>query len=471
VSTDAVVVGAGPNGLAAAIVLARAGVRVTVLEAESTIGGGARSAELTLSGFIHDLGSAVHPLAAGSPFFRTLPLHEHGLEWIHSESVLAHPLDDRAVIVERDVAASASRLGIDAPSYQKLFQRLADDWQSLAQDFLGPPRFPRHPFAAATFGVNSVRSATGFARRKFKTADARALFAGLAAHSMRPLESALSASFGLVLGATCHAIGWPIPRGGAQNITNALGSYLYSLGGRIEPEFRVRSMSDVSQARTVLFDVTPRQLLQIMGERLPPTYRRSLERYKYGPGAFKVDYALSEPIPWRSPECARAITVHLGGALEEIAESERAPWSGAPPEKPFVLLAQPTIADPSRAPQGKHVAWAYCHVPNGSTFDMLPRIEAQIERFAPGFRECIIARLVSAPVDLERQNANLVGGDIGGGASTPLQMFLRPNWHMYRTPVKGVYLCSSSTPPGGGVHGMCGFFAAQAALRDLGISR
>jgi phytoene dehydrogenase-like protein len=469
VSTDAIIVGAGPNGLAAAIVLARAGVRVTVLEAESTIGGGARSAELTLSGYVHDLGSAVHPLAAGSPFFRTLPLHEHGLEWLYSESVLAHPLDDRAVLVERDVAQTASRLGIDAAVYQRLFLRLAENWQSIAEDFLGPLRIPRHPFAAASFGVNSMRSANGFARGRFKTAEARALFAGLAAHSMRPLESALSASFGLVLGATCHAIGWPIPRGGAQNISDALATYLWSLGGRIEPGVRVRSMSDVSQARTVLFDVTPRQLLQIMGERLPASYRRSLQRYKYGPGAFKVDFALAEPIPWRSPECGRAITVHLGGTLEEIAESERAPWNGAPPEKPFVLLAQPTIADPSRAPEGKHVAWAYCHVPNGSTFDMLPRIEAQVERFAPGFRDCVLARHVSAPADLERQNANLVGGDIGGGASTPSQMFLRPNWHMYRTPVKGVYLCSSSTPPGGGVHGMCGFFAAQAALRDLGI--
>lgn len=467
-STDAIIVGAGPNGLAAAIVLARAGVRVTVLEAESTIGGGARSAELTLPGFVHDLGSAVHPLAAGSPFFRTLPLEQHGLEWIHSEAVLAHPLDDGAVIVERDVAATASPLSEDAASYQRLFKRLPNDWQSIAEDFLGPPRIPRHPFAAARFGINSVRSATGLARAKFKTPEARALFAGLAAHSMRPLESVLSASFGLVLGAICHAIGWPIPRGGAQNISNALGSYLYSLGGRIEPGVRVRSMSDVSQARTVLFDVTPRQLLQIMGERLTASYRRSLQRYEYGPGAFKVDYALSEPIPWRSSECRRAITIHLGGTLEEIAESERAPWNGTPPEKPFVLLAQPTIADPSRAPEGKHVAWAYCHVPNGSTFDMLPRIEAQIERFAPGFRECVLARHVSAPADLERQNANLIGGDISGGASTPLQMFLRPNWHMYRTPVKGVYLCSSSTPPGGGVHGMCGFFAAQAALRDLG---
>ena len=465
---DAVIVGSGPNGLAAAIELARAGRSVLVREAAESIGGGLRSGELTLPGFVHDLCSAIHPMAAASPFFRTLPLSEHGLEWIEPPAPLAHPLDGgQTVVLSRSVDETAEALGADAASYRKVFGPLAEGWAELEYELLGPlVHVPRHPFALARFGLAALQPAATFARRHFGDESARALFAGLAAHSILPLENIGTTSFGLVLGTTGHAVGWPLPRGGSQRVADALASYLSSLGGEIQTGAPVESLAELS-APTILCDVTPRQLLGLAGDRLPARYRRALERFRYGPGVFKLDWALSAPIPWAAPECAQAGTVHRGGTLEEIVSSERAPAAGETSERPFVLLAQPTQFDTSRAPEGKHTAWAYCHVPNGSTVDMTEAIERQVERFAPGFGERVLARSVSAPADLERRNANLVGGDIGGGSNELRQLVARPALRPvpYATPLEGVYLCSASTPPGGGVHGMCGYLAARAALR------
>jgi phytoene dehydrogenase-like protein len=460
------IVGAGPNGLAAAIVLAKAGFAVEVREAASVAGGAARSAELTLPGFVHDLGSAVHPLAVTSPFFSTLPLAESGLHWIYPPAALAHPLDDgTAVMLEGDVSDTAGQLGKDAMAYFRLYSPLVTGWDSLRHDLLKPIGWPRHPIAMAHFGLLGLRSARAIADGHFKGARARALFAGLAAHSFLPLESPLSASFGLVLGVTAHAVGWPIPQGGAQSIADALIAYLEKAGGTVTTNAPVLSLRELGRPDLTLLDVTPRQLLSIGGEEIQPTYRRQLERYRYGPGVFKVDWALSQPIPWRANECLRAGTVHLGGTFEEIAASERAPGRGTMGDQPFVLLSQPTLFDPSRAPAGKHVAWAYCHVPNGWPGSALEAIEAQVERFAPGFRECILGRAAFGTKAMHGWNANLVGGDINGGSFSGLQFFLRPTWRRYATPMKGVYLCSSSTPPGGGVHGMCGYWAAQRALK------
>ncbi len=466
---DAVVVGSGPNGLAAAITLARAGRSVLVREARPEIGGGARSAALTLPGFVHDVFSAVHPLGVGSPFFRQLPLAEHGLEWVHPPAPLAHPLDDgSAVLLERSVDQTAQALGEDADAYRALIAPFSDRWEALAGDVLRFPRLPRHPALLARFGMLAMRSAAGLAASRFRGERAASLFAGLAAHSMAPLTEPFTAAFGLLLAVAGHAVGWPIPRGGAQALATALASYFVSLGGVIETDAPVRSLDELPPSRAVFLDLTPRQVLRVAGRRLPDRYRRRLERFRYGPGAFKIDWALSGPIPWTAPECARAGTVHLGGSIEEMIESEAAPWQGRTAERPYVLLAQPTLFDPSRAPAGKHVAWAYCHVPHGSAVDMTERMEAQVERFAPGFRARILARHVMGPAELERMNENLVGGDIGGGAVTGLQLLFRPTLSPvpYRTPVKGLYLCSASTPPGGGVHGMCGYNAARAALRD-----
>lgn len=464
---DAVIIGSGPNGLAAAIVLARAGRKVLVVEAEATIGGGARSAELTLPGFVHDVCSAVHPLAVGSPFFRTLPLTRHGLEWVQPPAPLAHPLDGgTAVMLEREIGMTGQSLERDARAYRKLIEPLVGAWHQLEGPLLGPVSLPRHPLTLARFGWRALRSARGLAESWFRGERARALFAGLSAHSMLPLDRVTTAAFGLVLGVTAHAVGWPFPRGGAQKIADALATYLHSLGGEIVANMRVESLDDLPPARIVLCDVTPRQLLSLAGRRLPEGYRRQLSRYRYGVAAYKVDYALDGPVPWRAAECARAGTVHLGGTLEEIAQAEGEPWQGRHAEYPFVLLAQPSLFDPTRAPEGKHTVWAYCHVPNGSDFEMTERIERQIERFAPGFGERVLERHVLPPAALERHNANLVGGDINGGANDLRQLFWRPTRHLYATPVKGLYLCSSATPPGGGVHGMCGYFAAQAALRE-----
>ncbi|HEY7181594.1 MAG TPA: NAD(P)/FAD-dependent oxidoreductase [Blastocatellia bacterium] len=466
---DAIIVGAGPNGLSAAITLARAGWSVLALEANAAAGGGARSSELTLPGFVHDVCSAVHPLAFASPFFRALPLVRHGLEWIHPPAPLAHPFDDgSAAVLERSVEETGWTLGADADAWGKLMAPLVDDWDKLEGDLLGPPRWPRHPLALARFGLLALRPARGLAERLFRGPRARALFAGLSAHSMLPLDKPASAAFGLVLGVTGHAVGWPIPRGGAQKISDALVSHLRSLGGEVVTEARVESIDELPPARAVLCDITPRQLLRMAGHRLPIGFRRGLERYRYGPGAYKIDWALDGPVPWRAAECSRACTVHLGAEMAEIAASESATWRGEIAERPFVLLAQPSLFDPSRAPAGKHTLWAYCHTPNGSAYSMTERIENQIERFAPGFRDRVLARHVMPPAELERRNANLVGGDINGGAQDLLQLFLRPTPRLYSTPVEGLYICSSSTPPGGGVHGMCGHFAARAVLRDAG---
>ncbi len=466
---DCVVVGAGPNGLAAAVAIARAGRSVVVLERSQHIGGAVRSAELTRPGFLHDVCSAVYPLGIGSPFLRTLPLSAHGLEWVQPQVPLAHPFDDgTAAVLERSVLATAAGLGGDEGAYRKLFGPLTEAWSAgLDTDLLAPPRFPKHPFAVARFGLKALRPARALAERAFREPRARALFAGNAGHAMLPLEKSPSAAFALVLQTLGHAVGWPFARGGAQKISDALASYLRSLGGQVMTGVEVASLDELPPGAAVLCDLTPRQFLKIAAHRLPPSYRRRLQAWRYGLAAFKVDWALDAPIPWTAADCAHAGTVHLGGTLEEIAASERAAWEGKPWERPFVLLAQPSLFDPTRAPAGKHTAWAYCHVPNGSTFDMLGRIEAQVERFAPGFRERILARSVKTPLDLERENPNLVGGDINGGVADLPQLFLRPSAGFYRTPLKGVFLCSSSTPPGGGVHGMCGYFAAQVALAYL----
>ncbi len=468
---DAVVVGAGPNGLAAAVELARNGRRVAVLEAEEEIGGGTRSAELTLQGYVHDLGSAIHPLGYASPFFSSLSLEEHGLEWVHPPAPLAHPLDDGAAVVqEHSVEETAAKLGPDAGAYERLMRPLAADAWRIASLFLGPRRLPRHPLALSAAGLRSLGSARAMAESLFRDERARALFAGNAAHSFLPLEKQPSALFGLVLGVLGHAYGWPFPKGGSRKISDALASYLRSLGGEIYTGVPVRSVEEVPETRTVVFDVTPRQLLGIAGEHFPGRYRRALGRYRYGPGVFKVDYALNGPVPWTAEGCGRAGTVHLGGTLDEISAGEAAVSRQEHPERPFVLLAQQSLFDGTRAPDGGHTAWAYCHVPNGSTFDMTGRIEAQIERFAPGFRERVLGRYVSGPVELERQNRNLVGGDINGGYMDLRQLLARPvpRFNPYSTPARGLYICSSSTPPGGGVHGMGGYLAARAALRYLG---
>jgi phytoene dehydrogenase-like protein len=465
---DAIVVGSGPNGLAAATTLAEAGRSVLVLEAADRLGGGARSAELTLPGFVHDVCSAIHPLGVGSPFFRTLPLARHGLDWIQPELPLAHPLDDgSAVLLERSVEATAQSLGADGAAYRRLMTRSVADWERLAPDLLGPLRLPRHPIAQARFGLLGMRSARRLAESVFQTDRARALFAGLAAHSILPLEKPFTAAFGLVLGILGHAVGWPLPRGGSQRITDALAAHLRGLGAELATGTRVGSLDELPPARAILCDVTPRQLLQLAGDRLPSGYRRRLARYRYGPGVFKLDLALAGPVPWHARECTRAGTVHLGGTLPEIAESEAAVWRGQHPERPYVLVAQQSLFDPSRAPAGRHTLWAYCHVPNGSQQDMSERILAQLERFAPGCRELVLARHAMGPARFEQYNANFVGGDINGGAQDLSQLFARPVLKRvpYATPVAGLYLCSASTPPGGGVHGMCGHHAARAALR------
>ena len=471
--SSACVIGSGPNGLAAAIVLAQAGMRSDVFEAEAIPGGAARTLPLTLPGFLHDFGSAVHPFAAGSPFFTTLPLANYGLEWIHGDAPLAHPLDDgTAVVLERDLSQAEQALGTDGKAWRRLFEPEAGDWKEFAEDALGPVlRIPHHPLRMARFGLTAFQSARHFAFTKFASPRTRALFAGLAGHSCLSLDQPLSATVGFMFGVTIHAVGWPIPRGGAGAIPWALIGFLNSLGGKVQTSHRIdaAALRELEKdSELILFDTAPRPLLAIAGSRLAPGYRRALERYKQGPGAFKVDFALSEPVPWRARECNRAITVHLGGSFEEIAASEDAVAHGRCAERPFVLTAQPTLYDPSRAPKGKHVLWAYCHVPNGSIVDMTERIEAQIERFAPGFRDCVQARHVAPPAALQAMDANLLGGDIAGGAMTMRQMIFRPALRNYSTGAHNLYLCSASTPPGGGVHGMCGYHAARLALRQHG---
>jgi phytoene dehydrogenase-like protein len=466
-SGRACVIGAGPNGLAAAIVLAQAGTQVDVREAESTPGGAARTLELTLPGFRHDFGSAVFPLGAGSPFFSSLPLSKHGLEWIHSPAPLAHPLDDgSAVMLERELNETRDSLGGDGPAWDKLMRPFVERWAEFAPEILRPVSFvPRHPWLMARFGLIALRSAESVAQR-FRDQRTRALFAGLAAHSFLSLDEPLSGAFGILMAVHAHAVGWPIPRGGAQSLTNALCSFLSTLGGTVTTSSRVQNFEALKNYDLLLCDLTPRQLVKVGGERLSENYKRRLKDYRYGAGVFKVDYALNAPIPWKASECLRAATVHLGGSFEEIAASEKAVRLGHHAERPFVLLVQPSLFDSSRAPAGKHTAWAYCHVPNGSKVDMLERLENQIERFAPGFRDCVLARRVFSTADLESMDANLVGGDIGGGVMDIRQLLFRPTWRHYATSARDIYICSSSTPPGGGVHGMCGYHAAKMALRN-----
>ena len=462
----AVVIGSGPNGLSAAIHLARNGLSVEVHEAAPIPGGGARSGELTLPGFIHDLGSAVHPMGFSSPFFRSLPLAKHGLKWIQPPTPLAHPLDDgTAVLMSRSLDATADALGSDGPAYRRLYRPFAENWDELAIEILRPlPIIPRHPLLVAKFGLKALQPANMLARRVFAGERARALFAGCAAHSFLNLDEPLTAAFGVIFGATAHSGGWPIPQGGSQAITTALIGVLESYGGRVVTNSHVDRLHQLGDPDLILCDVSPRQFVQLSGDRLPDSFRRALQDFRRGPGIFKMDWALQQPIPWKAKECLTAGTVHVGGTIDQIAESERAPEQGRLSPRPFTLVAQPTLFDRSRAPDGKHVAWAYCHVPNGWPGSALAEIENQIERFAPGFRECILARSAFGTADMQRYDENLIGGDISGGAADLKQFFLRPTWRRYSTPLKGVYLCSSSTPPGGGVHGMCGFHAARWAL-------
>ncbi len=467
-SYDAVVVGSGPNGLAAAITLAREGYSVLVIEAATTIGGGTRSAALTLPSFVHDVCSAVHPFAVASPFFKTLPLAQHGLELVQPLAPLAHPLDDGSVaVLERSIDETGSSLGQDASAYRRLMAPLAAQAEILFAELLGPLQLPRHFLSAARFGLRAIQPATMLARRTFAGEQARALLAGLAAHAILPLECWSTAAVALVLAIAGHTVGWPVVRSGSQQLAESLAGYLVAKGGEVVTGWRVQSVDELPPARAVLLDLTPRQVVRLAGHRLPSGYVRRLGRFRYGMGVFKLDWALNAPIPWRSKECARGGTVHLGGTLEEVAHSEAAIGRGEHPDRPFVLLSQPSLFDPTRAPAPCHTAWAYCHVPNGSTLDMTARIEAQVERFAPGFRDTILARHTMAPADFQSYNENYIGGDINGGAQDIRQLFTRPvaRFDPYSTPLPGLYLCSSSTPPGGGVHGLCGYHAARAALR------
>ena len=465
---EAVVVGAGPNGLAAAIVLARAGVAVRVYEASETPGGGTRSAELTLPGYVHDPCSAIHPTAIASPFFRSVDLAARGLEWVFPPAAVAHPLGgERAALIDGSWERTAQSLGRDADAWRRLFGPLVRDVERLVPSLLGPVlRFPRHPIALARFGLPALLPVTALARLRFRDDAARALFGGIGAHSMLALTTPLSSAFALALGLFAHRFGWPMARGGSGAIAEALVAELRDLGGEIVTDRRISRLDEIEPARAVLFDLTPRQIVAIAGDDLPGRTRRQLERFRYGPGVFKVDWALDGPIPWSAPDARRAGTVHLGGPLPEVAESEGTVWRGQHAEGPFVLLAQQTLFDPSRAPAGKHTAWAYCHVPGGSSVDRTRQIEDQVERFAPGFRDLILARATRTAAEMEGHDVNYVGGDINGGVQDWRQLLFRPirsldPYHLG----PGLYICSSSSPPGGGVHGMCGWHAARSALR------
>jgi phytoene dehydrogenase-like protein len=469
-SYDAVVVGSGPNGLSAGIELARHGLSVCVLEAKETVGGGARTLELTEPGFLHDVCSAIHPVGVVSPFFRTLPLERWGVEWVYPEAALAHPFDDGdAALLLKSPRETGDTLGEDGRAYEELMRPFVERADYLFEEILRPFRIPRHPFLMLRFGLSALRSCTGLAASRFRGRKARALFAGCCAHSVLPLDEAGTASFGLVLALAAHAVNWPCVRGGSQKIVEALVACLKSLGGEVRTLHPVRTLADVPPSRAVLFDLTPRQVVAVAGAELPDGYRKRLAKFRYGPGVFKIDWALDGPIPWRAEECRRAATVHLGATIEEVAAGEAAVWRDEHPERPFVLVAQQSLFDQTRAPEGKQTGWAYCHVPHGSEVDMTERIERQVERFAPGFRDLIRARHTINSSELERRNPNMIGGDIGGGANDLRQFIMRPlaRYDPYSTPNERLFLCSSSTPPGGGVHGMCGFRAARSALRRV----
>lgn len=466
---DAVIVGSGPNGLAAGITLQRKGLSVLILEAKDTIGGGLRTKELTLPGFKHDVCSAIHPMAVGSPFFAELPLHQFGLQFIHAPVAAAHPFDSgHAAVLMRSLVETAEGLEKDKEAYLRLIKPLVETWPDIAPDAMGPLRFPKHPFKMAAFGLNAIRSASCISKR-FETEEAKGLWAGMSAHSIQPLTNWASAAIGLVLSAVGHIHGWPIPVGGSQSIADAMGAYFVSLGGIIQTGIEVHSLRELPKSKAILFDVTPSQLLKIVGNEFTGSYRKQLSNYRYGMGVFKVDWALNQPVPFKNHFCRQAGTVHLGNTFEEIAASEQAASDGKHPDRPFVLLAQQSSFDRTRAPGGKHTAWAYCHVPNGSTVDMTKAIEDQVERFAPGFKDTILAKHTMNTSEIQAYNPNYIGGDINGGIIDIRQLYTRPTLSLspYRTSREGIYICSSSTPPGGGVHGMCGYHAAQTVIKDL----
>ena len=469
-SYDAIIVGSGPNGLAAAITLQREGLRVLLLEAKETVGGGMRTAELTLPGFHHDVCSAVHPMGVASPFLRSLPLHDFGLEYIHPEVLAAHPFDDgTAAAFYQSLDDTIAGIGKDGEVYRRLFEPLVESWPLIDTHILGPMlKIPRHPFALAQFGLKSLQSGKQIAAR-FRTREARGLWSGIVAHSMIPLEALTSSAIAFVLTITGHRNGWPIPKGGSQSIADALAAYFRSLGGTIQTNTPVTTLRDLPEAKAILFDTSPRHLVQICGDRLSSFYRWQLKRHRYGMGVFKVDWALSEPVPFKSEVARKAGTVHLGGTFEEVARGERQVWMGKHPERPFVLFTQQSVFDSARAPLGKHTGWAYCHVPNGSAVDMTEAIANQLERFAPGFRDTLLAKHTFNTPAMEDYNSNYIGGDINGGVVNIAQLFNRPVLRLspYRTSAKGIYICSASTPPGGGVHGMGGFYAAKQALKDI----
>jgi phytoene dehydrogenase-like protein len=466
---DAIVVGSGPNGFAAAITLRRKGLSVLLIEGKDQIGGGMRSQELTLPGFVHDICSAVHPMATMSPFFTDLPLADLGLEMINPTLAAAHPFDGGgAAVLQHSLQATAQGLGIDSENYLRLMKQTVQDLPRLLPDLLGPFPFPGHPVALASFGLKALTSSSWLADR-FKTKEARGLWAGMAAHGIQPLTNISTSAIGMMLMAAAHVGNWPIPKGGSQSIANALAAYYLSIGGQIETGHFVKSLDELPPAKAVLLDVTPKQLISIAGDQLSNSYRKRLEKYRYGMGIFKIDWALSEPIPFTNADCRKAGTVHLGNTFEEIAAGEQATSEGKHQQKPFVLLAQPSLFDKTRAPEGKHTAWGYCHVPNGSNEDQTHAIENQIERFAPGFKDTILHRHTMNAMEMQHYNPNYIGGDINGGIQDIWQLYSRPVLSLspYRTSAKGIYICSSSTPPGGGVHGMCGYHAAKRAIKDL----
>ncbi|MEB0249258.1 MULTISPECIES: NAD(P)/FAD-dependent oxidoreductase [unclassified Mucilaginibacter] len=466
---DAIIVGSGPNGLAAAILMQQNGLKVLLLEAKSEIGGGLRTAELTLPGFKHDICSAIHPLAAASPFLKTLPLADFGLNYIYPEIDAAHPLEHaKPAILCRSIDLTAQHLGEDEQTYRKLMGSVTKNWPLIDADILGPLHFPKHPLALASFGLDAIKSATMLANQ-FKTKQAKALIAGMAAHAIQPITNLATSAIALVLMAAGHLQGWPIPKGGSNSIANALAAYFESIGGNIQTDTYIKSLDQLPSTHAILFDITPKQLLAIAGHKFSSIYKWQLERYRYGMGVYKVDWALSEQIPFEAEACRKAGTVHLGNTLNEIRDAEQQTWNGKHPDKPYVLLAQQSLYDDTRAPKGKHTAWAYCHVPNGSTKNMTEIIERQIERYAPGFKDTILAKHTMDTTQMEEYNPNYIGGDINGGVIDLGQLFTRPalRYSPYKTSEKGMYICSSSTPPGGGVHGMCGYYAAKKALKDV----